>query len=333
LVIRSFCGTAGGGTIKHLYVAENPLCQISNFILKSYIATTIPQIESFNGMSITCDEKKRSSNVFKRILGYSAEPPPSPAPAPVPDKTTHLLSLSLAPPLLEDRSSSSSQSRCSLNNSNDSSGGQGFQENAWTNDLYDRSEINYYLQLLENNYNATSSELDVKKPLDSSPPPAHSNSSFPSVGADPKKSAGSHLTRTDTMQLKRGDFEYRFPYKSSSTLQQVAPLYFTSVALLLPTQQTSLTSVADITQLVLRRRNMEEKFCKVRVYAICAPTPNSQNYLLFLFRCFFDQLTPFCWTPLTHFGRMKAAMNKLSVNQRYLIPVGGKIRNAAALAR
>ena len=240
-VLRPFDGSTGGGVVKHLYVAENGVCKISTFILKAYIATTIPHIESFNGVSITLDEKERSSSVFKRILGFST--------------SEHTGNTTQMPfdPLLDGRNG---QNRSSLESF---STGLCFQENAWTTNVYDQSVINYAVQLQENSYGLASSELDhTKKPVDK-PPPPHS---FPSVSVELSKKGNDQLSRGE-MSLQRGDIEYRYPYKSSSA--HSAPMTtFSSFAPLLPSQQSNISSISNIIQLVLQRRSIEEKFCEVK---------------------------------------------------------------------
>lgn len=193
-------------------------------MLKSYIATTIPHIESFNGSSISLAEKEMSSNVFKRILGCSTQPSPL-----AEDKQQHCGSLDM------------SRSRTV------------FQENTWTTAVGQEEgdiNINYTHRLLEHSFSSS-----LEKP----PEP------LPNAGGDLRK-APSFATRPVVPgSLKRGDLEYRFPYRSSTQLQQPASTRCTfAVAPLLPGQQAPLIGVSSITQLVLQRRHVEEIFSKVR---------------------------------------------------------------------
>jgi hypothetical protein len=249
-VLRSFCGAGGGGEIKHLYVAENPLCHICNFILKSYIATTLPHIESFNGCAITAEEKDRSSSVFKRILEYSSQP--------------------IAPKVDPACSSRNATHHSSLDNSCPS--GFCYQENAWTHKSYDGPDINYSIRLREDSKGHM--ELGIKKPVDK-PPPPHTSSAFPSVCADQKKTP--LVSTANAYTFKRGDLEYRFPYKSP--IQQAPIIGSTPTcffAHLLLGQQASLNPVASITHVVLQRRSIEEKFSqvwqKIKLFLKCTDT-------------------------------------------------------------
>ena len=228
IVIRSFCGPAGGGIIKHLYIADNPLCQISPFLLKSFVAVTIPQIESINGSSITLEEKEVSSNVFKVILRRSGQS--------VQDGAL----VSIDSHWCKDRNLQ--PHRCSLDSR---SSGICFHENAWTSNLFDKSDINYSQQLLESS-GADGSEI-VKRAMDTLPPPQTSFSSISYVG-------------TDGSGHRRGDLEYKFPYKSS---HQTSSTRVSSVAPIPSSFQMHLNSISAITQFVLQRRSVEERFTKV----------------------------------------------------------------------
>mmetsp|Transcript_26155 Transcript_26155/g.44104 ORF Transcript_26155/g.44104 Transcript_26155/m.44104 type:complete len:267 (+) Transcript_26155:2064-2864(+) len=230
MILQSFCDPVGtgGGVIKHLFVAENPICQVSSFILKSYVAT-IPQIESINGSTISTSDRDMSAKVFGRILSY----------ANLPRRDDPLA-------WCDPRASIGwhSQHQSSLDNRPSE---LCFQENAWTSNLFDRSEINYHHYLLENNRDAL--PVSLKKPVDT-PPPPQATLSTPFGGSD-----GNILVN------RRGNLEYKYPYKS--TFHHSNPPRVSAVAPLLPSQQSHLNSISSMMQLVLQRRNVEEKFSKL----------------------------------------------------------------------
>ena len=234
VVIRSFAETNGGGIIKHLFIAENPLCQISDFVVRSFISATFSEIESFNGVTMSTEEKEWSRNIFGRILCRPAQSSVNNSLArlgTVCESEAHRYRSSLDdfPPRV-----------CVL-------------ENSWAVNLNDQPGIDYSLCLQDESYIAAIGSVDNKKTFDKLPPP---HLSFPSVGASKK------LGQVAEVSLKRGDLEYRYPYKSTPTVL-ASHASIPTVAPLLPTQLASLSSISNITQLTLQRRNLEDKFHKV----------------------------------------------------------------------
>lgn len=60
--------TQAGGVIKHLVIRENPICQLSSFILRNYTLAALPSLIRFNEVDVTPAERALAAKTFQLLL-------------------------------------------------------------------------------------------------------------------------------------------------------------------------------------------------------------------------------------------------------------------------